>query len=70
MKKYLAGTLIALVIGSVFFLAPVISRAEDSSSAEVLRKLNEISQSQEKILQSLQEVKSELQVLKVRVTSR
>ena len=67
MKKALTW---ALVTGFIVFVPAIISRADDASSGEVLKKLNEVTKNQEKILQSLEEVKSELQVVKVRVSSR
>jgi len=54
----------ALVLGTT---APL--RADETSSAEVLKKLDEISESQRQILDSLEQMKAELQVIKVRTTS-
>ena len=71
MKKYFAAVLLA---GFIFWAPLTVSRADDASSGvsstEVLKKLDEVTQNQTKILQSLEEVKSELQAVKVRVTSR
>ncbi len=67
MKKYFV---LAGIIGFLMLISPFISHAEEVSSSEVLKRLSEIEQNQVKIIQSLEEVKSELQIVKVRVTSR
>ena len=66
MKKYFAAAFLAVF---VVWMPMSVAKADDASSA-VLKKLNEVTQSQEKILQSLEEVKNELQTVKARVTSR
>ena len=67
MKKILIASLLFAVITSPL---TAVSRADDSSSDEILRKLNEISETQKQLMESLEQVKAELQIVKVRVTSR
>lgn len=52
-----------IILGSA---APL--RAEEIASTEILSKLGEISDSQKQILDSLEQMKAELQVIKVRTT--
>ena len=59
MKKYLW----LLVAGVVMFAAPGVSRADES---EILKR---IETNQERILQTLEEMKAELQVIKVRASN-
>ncbi len=67
MKKYF---FMAWIVGAAIFALPVISGAEDETSGEILKKLNQVTQNQEKIMQSLEELKSELQIVKVRASDR
>ena len=67
MRKYFA---MALLAASVVFVLSQASFADEAASGDILKRLSDIEQNQTKILQSLEEVKSELQIVKVRVSSR
>ncbi len=63
MKKILSTMLVA---AALFLAAPSV-RADEG---EVLAKLNKLQDNQEKMLQMLEELKNEVQIVKVRATSR
>lgn len=67
MNKYL---FMVFLIGAAAFLQPVFSQADQEISGDVSAKISKIEQNQEKILQVLEEIKTELQIVKVRTTSR
>ena len=64
MKKYAFAVLLLTLLS---WLPAPTCFAEDAS---VLKRLDEISQNQKQILEALEQVKSELQIVKVRITSR
>ena len=66
MKRYFR---FFLVLSVLFLASSPFSLADEMGSEAVLRKLNEISQDQKQILQSLEDVKSELEIVKIRITS-
>jgi len=67
MKKHF---FMALIVGVVISSFATVSNAEDEASSEILKKLDQVMQSQETIIQSLEEIKSDLQIVKVRASSR
>ena len=61
MKKNISVALLS----AVFFFVPLaVSHAEDGGN----QKLNEILQNQKLIMEALEQIKSELQIIKVRAT--
>ena len=64
MKKYFSMMLLA---GVFVFFHPGTVRADE---AEISSRMTKIEQNQEKILEALADIKNELQIVKVRVTSR
>ena len=52
---------------SLFLFSPIAAGADE---AELLRKMNEIADSQKQIIETLEHLKSELQIVKIRVSSR
>ena len=65
MKKYFS---MILLVGAFVFFQPGIVRADEAG--DVGARMSKIEQNQERILQVLDEIKNELQIVKVRVTSR
>ena len=65
MKKYFSLMLLA---GAFLFFQPGVVRADDLG--DLSSRMSKIEANQEKILQSLEDIKNELQIVKVRVTSR
>lgn len=62
MKKIFA---LVLTVGALAGLVLIPAHADES---EILSKMNTLEEQQEKILQTLDEIKAELNVVKVRVT--
>ena len=64
---------ISLILG-ILFLAALSSTqavyADDALSADTLSVLKRVSEKQDRILQALEELKSELQIVKIRVSSQ
>jgi gamma-glutamylcyclotransferase (GGCT)/AIG2-like uncharacterized protein YtfP len=58
-------TLTAVFLAALFVLFPAVSHADD----DVSTKLDEISKTQKQILDSLEQVKTQLDIIRVRVTS-
>lgn len=58
----------ALFFLPALFLSPICLAAESASEQAVLRKLDEISTRQLEIKKDLEDIKAELQVVKVRAT--
>lgn len=60
--------LVSIAVAAVFMLAPVSGHALESASLEA--RLGLIQQKQELILKALEEIKAELQIVKVRATNK
>ena len=66
MKKNIFLVLFLFVF-SLSFVQPAL--ADDASSGEVIRKLDEIAKTQAQIMESLEQVKAELKIIKVRASN-
>lgn len=67
MNKYFLSAI--FFVCAVFLLASA-SFADTAASGDASQTMKRLDQNQEKILQALEEIKSELQIIKVRVSSR
>jgi hypothetical protein len=67
MKKI--GLFLSVLAIAVFFSASNVL-ADEGTSGESAKMLKEISEKQDRILQALEEMKSELNVIKIRISSR
>ena len=64
---------ISLILGILFLSALSSAQAlyaDDALSADTLSVLKRVSEKQDRILQALEELKSELQIVKIRVSSQ
>ena len=65
MKKI---TVSVLFLAVLFFVPLAITHADDAISGDASQKLNQVLENQKQIMDSLEQIKGELQIIKVRAT--
>jgi hypothetical protein len=70
MQKIMVSILIILVIASILIVSGKFSSVMAADDAGVLAKLEEVVKGQKEILQDLGAIKSELAIIKVRITQQ
>ena len=67
MKKF---TIVLAFISIIAGISISNLLAEDASSAHIMHKMKEISEKQDRILAELEAIKTELNIVKIRISSR